>query len=141
VATRGSRSSLSRAGGKLSAMDVSDPDWWHGRCLLTGAVGLFPSTYALRLLPGERPLQVLQAVQLPQAPSSAASAYVDAQQTVKLLRDQVSKRKWHDLSKCIDFRSKIVVQVSEEPLRDGSVLVRAADGRQVACPPAFLQEV
>ena len=64
----------------MTVLDSSDSDWWRGKCF--GAVGFFPSTYVTRLLPGEKPLQVLQAVQVTPAVITTGP--------IKLLRDQVS---------------------------------------------------
>ena len=71
------KSFFNRAGYKLTVIDTSDKDWWKGKCL--GSVGFFPSTYVTKLAPGEKPLQVLQTVQIgsPEGP-------------IKLLRDQVT---------------------------------------------------
>ncbi len=41
---------------------MTDPDWWKGKCL--GRIGYFPSKYCARLTAGEKPLQVIQNLQL-----------------------------------------------------------------------------
>lgn len=48
------------AGDTIQILDTSDPDWWRGRCTLTGDVGYLPSTYLARLGPGERVHRVTQ---------------------------------------------------------------------------------
>lgn len=67
------------AGFKVTVIDHSDPDWWRGKCL--GRVGYFPSKYVSRLQAGERPLQVLQNLQI--------SDGGDKNGTMTLLRDQI----------------------------------------------------
>ncbi|XP_055320019.1 uncharacterized protein LOC129577281 isoform X2 [Sitodiplosis mosellana] len=99
------------AGFKVTVIDHSDPDWWRGKCL--GRVGYFPSKYVARLQAGERPLQVLQNLQI--------SDSGDKNGTMTLLRDQ------------------IVVQCGDEVC--GSVMVRSVDNRQGICPVKYLQEV
>ena len=61
-------------------IDSSDKDWWKGKCF--GAVGVFPSTYVAKLAPREKPLQVIQSVNI-------NSLHADG--IIKLLRDQVNK--------------------------------------------------
>ncbi len=78
-----------RAGYKLTVLDgQSDKDWWQGQLSETGAVGFFPATYALRMRAGERPLQVLQALQIPAYGGAGAAAG----EPIKLLRDQVGEK-------------------------------------------------
>ncbi|XP_031637064.1 uncharacterized protein LOC116349649 isoform X3 [Contarinia nasturtii] len=98
------------AGFKVTVIDTSDPDWWRGKCL--GRVGYFPSKYVARLQAGERPLQVLQNLQISDG---------DKNGSMTLLRDQ------------------IVVQCGDEVC--GSVMVRSVDNRQGICPVKYLQEV
>lgn len=66
------------AGFKVTVIDHSDPDWWRGKCL--GRVGFFPSKYVARLQAGERPLQVLQNLQISDG---------DKNGSMTLLRDQI----------------------------------------------------
>lgn len=66
------------AGFKVTVIDTSDPDWWKGKCL--GRVGYFPSKYVARLQAGERPLQVLQNLQISDG---------DKNGSMTLLRDQI----------------------------------------------------
>ena len=68
-----------RAGLKLTVLDHSDKDWWQGKCL--GCIGYFPSTYVIKLMPGEKPLQVMQAIQI--------HSVIGHEPPIKLLRDQV----------------------------------------------------
>ncbi len=71
---------FSRAGYKVTVIDMSDHDWWKGKCL--GKVGFFPSKYVTRLQPGERVLQVTHNLQVAAADNS--------DKVLTLLRDQVS---------------------------------------------------
>lgn len=66
------------AGFKVTVIDTTDPDWWRGKCL--GRVGYFPSKYVARLQAGERPLQVLQNLQISDGDKSGS---------MTLLRDQI----------------------------------------------------
>lgn len=66
------------AGFKVTVIDTSDPDWWRGKCL--GRVGYFPSKYVYRLQANEKPLQVLQNLQISDG---------DKNGTMTLLRDQI----------------------------------------------------
>lgn len=66
------------AGFKVTVIDTSDADWWKGKCL--GRVGYFPSKYVARLQAGERPLQVLQNLQISDG---------DKNGSMTLLRDQI----------------------------------------------------
>lgn len=66
------------AGFKVTVIDTSDPDWWKGKCL--GRIGYFPSKYVARLQANERPLQVLQNLQLEGDKNSGG---------MTLLRDQI----------------------------------------------------
>jgi hypothetical protein len=59
-------------------IDNSDKDWWKGKCV--GSIGVFPSTYVTKVLPGEKPLQVLQSVTINSAGGDGP---------IQLLRDQV----------------------------------------------------
>ena len=68
-----------RAGYKLTVIDASDKDWWRGSYF--GAVGVFPSTYVTKLGPREKPLQVIQSVNI-------NSIHGDG--LISLLRDQVN---------------------------------------------------
>jgi len=103
-----------KAGYKLTVIDSSDKDWWKGKCF--GAVGVFPSTYVAKLAPREKPLQVIQSVNI-------NSLHADG--IIKLLRDQ------------------IVIQVGMDGYhcRDGTILIRTAEHRQGHCPIQYLQEV
>ncbi len=66
----------------MTVLDASDKDWWRGESLCgLGGVGFFPSSYVTRLQPGEKVLQVVQAVQLP-------ATGIDG--PISLLRDQVT---------------------------------------------------
>ena len=67
-----------RAGYKLTVIDASDKDWWRGNCF--GAIGVFPSTYVTKLGPREKPLQVIQSINI-------NSIHGDG--LISLLRDQV----------------------------------------------------
>lgn len=66
------------AGFKVTVIDTTDPDWWRGKCL--GRVGYFPSKYVYRLQANEKPLQVLQNLQISDG---------DKNGTMTLLRDQI----------------------------------------------------
>jgi len=101
-----------KAGYKLTVLDATDKDWWRGNCL--GAIGVFPSTYVTKLGPREKPLQVIQSVNI-------NSIHGDG--IVKLLRDQ------------------IVIQVYNDGYLDGTLLIRTAEHRQGHCPLQYLQEV
>lgn len=79
-----------------------------------GSIGVFPSTYVTKLSPREKPLQLIQSVDI-------NSVHGDG--IIKLLRDQ------------------IVIQVSTDGYRDGSLLIRTAEHRQGHCPIQYLQEV
>ena len=70
---------LFRAGYKLTVIDASDKDWWRGNCF--GSIGVFPSTYVTKLGPREKPLQLVQSVNI-------NSIHGDG--LISLLRDQVS---------------------------------------------------
>lgn len=48
------------AGSTVHILDTVDPDWWRGRCTLTGGTGFLPSTYLARVLPGEMIFRVAQ---------------------------------------------------------------------------------
>lgn len=48
------------AGSTVHILDTVDPDWWRGRCTLTGGTGYLPSTYLARVLPGEMIFRVIQ---------------------------------------------------------------------------------
>jgi hypothetical protein len=48
------------AGNTVQILDTSDPDWWRGRCTVTGDIGYLPHTYLSRLGPGERVHKVTQ---------------------------------------------------------------------------------
>ena len=52
--------SMFRAGSTVHILDTVDPDWWRGRCTLTGGTGFLPSTYLARVLPGEMIFRVVQ---------------------------------------------------------------------------------
>ena len=67
-----------RAGYKLTVIDASDKDWWRGNCF--GSIGVFPSTYVTKLGPREKPLQLVQSVNI-------NSIHGDG--LISLLRDQV----------------------------------------------------
>lgn len=99
-----------KAGYKVTVIDTSDPDWWKGKCL--GRIGYFPSKYVLKLIAGERVLQVTHNLQI---------SDTDRGDNVTLLRDQ------------------IVIQTGDEV--NGMVMVRTADNRQGICPSKYLQEV
>lgn len=101
-----------KAGYKLTVIDASDKDWWRGNCF--GAIGVFPSTYVTKLGPREKPLQVIQSINI-------NSIHGDG--LISLLRDQ------------------IVIQVSGDVYRDGNVLIRTSELRQGHCPVQCLQEV
>lgn len=58
---------------------MTDPDWWKGKCL--GRIGYFPSKYCARLTAGEKPLQVIQNLQLSDGERNDG--------IVTLLRDQI----------------------------------------------------
>lgn len=64
----------------MSVCDTSDPDWWKAKFL--GRVGFFPSKYCARLSAGERPLQVIQNLQLVESGDRTDC-------TMTLLRDQI----------------------------------------------------
>lgn len=46
----------------MTVIDSSDSDWWKGKCL--GRIGYFPSKYCARLSAGEKPVQVIQNLQI-----------------------------------------------------------------------------
>lgn len=46
------------AGSTVHVLDISDSDWWRGRCTITGSTGFLPSTYLARTLPAERVFRV-----------------------------------------------------------------------------------
>jgi len=48
------------AGRTVQILDTSDPDWWRGRCPLTGSVGYILQSYLSRLGPDERVFKVVQ---------------------------------------------------------------------------------
>ncbi|XP_040569919.1 uncharacterized protein Stacl isoform X5 [Lepeophtheirus salmonis] len=101
-----------KAGQMLTVIDTSDKDWWKGKCL--GSIGFFPSTYVNKLLPGEKPFQVQQTIQISSLDGTL----------LKLLRDQ------------------IVIRISEENYqRDGTILIRNSDNIQGHCSSQYLQEV
>ncbi len=84
-------------------------------------MGYFPSTYVTQLASGEKPLQVIQAVQVP----SVSPPHLH-EPPVKLLRDQ------------------IVIQVANSGGSvsvGGSVIIRTADWKQAACPAEFLAQI
>ena len=62
----------------MTVIDASDKDWWRGNCF--GSIGVFPSTYVAKLGPREKPLQVVQSVNI-------NSVHGDG--LISLLRDQV----------------------------------------------------
>lgn len=64
---------------QVTVIDISDPDWWKGKCL--GRIGYFPSKYCARLAGGEKPLQVTHNLQV------SDSERPDSMLT--LLRDQI----------------------------------------------------
>lgn len=99
-----------KAGYKLALIDATDKDWWIGNC--KGFVGIFPSSYVAKLAPGEKPLQVIQSLQI--------RSTVDG--VIKLLRDQIVMR-------------------IRDGVRDGSVLIRTASHHQGLCPVHYLQKV
>jgi len=101
-----------KAGYKLTVIDASDKDWWRGNCF--GSIGVFPSTYVTKLGPREKPLQLVQSVNI-------NSIHGDG--LISLLRDQ------------------IVIQIGGDAYRDGSVLIRTSENRQGHCPVQCLQEV
>jgi len=101
-----------KAGCKISVIDATNKDWWRGNFM--GAIGVFPSNYVTKLAPREKPLQVIQSVNI-------NSVHGDG--IINLLRDQ------------------IVIQVSTDGYRDGSLLIRTAEHRQGHCPIQYLQEV
>ena len=125
-----------RAGYKLTVIDSSDKDWWKGKCF--GAVGVFPSTYVAKLAPREKPLQVIQSVNI-------NSLHADG--IIKLLRDQVRIFTYIFLMiPNVTFFwlfFQIVIQVGMDGYhcRDGSILIRTAEHRQGHCPIQYLQEV
>jgi len=48
------------AGRTVQILDTSDPEWWRGRCPLTGSVGYILQSYLSRLGPEERVYRVCQ---------------------------------------------------------------------------------
>jgi len=48
------------AGRTVQILDTSDPDWWRGRCPLTGSVGYILQSYLARLSPDERVFKVVE---------------------------------------------------------------------------------
>lgn len=100
-----------KAGYKVTVIDMSDHDWWKGKCL--GRVGYFPSKYVTKLQSGERVLQVTHNLQV--------SAAGNSDKALTLLRDQ------------------IVIQIGEDI--DGMIMFRNGDNQQGVCPLEFLQEV
>ncbi|XP_014662917.1 PREDICTED: uncharacterized protein LOC106805455 [Priapulus caudatus] len=51
-----------RSGSKVVVMDMSDAEWWRGRC--NGQQGYFPAGCAVRIFPGERVMKVTKSIQL-----------------------------------------------------------------------------
>ncbi|KAK7605113.1 hypothetical protein V9T40_006971 [Parthenolecanium corni] len=100
-----------KAGYKVTVIDMSDIDWWKGKCL--GKVGYFPSKYVTKLQPGERVLQVTDNLRVAAADNSDKDFF--------LLRDQ------------------IVIQIGEDIA--GMIMFRNGDNQQGICPLEFLQEV
>ena len=47
------------AGSTVHILDKNNPDWWRGRCTITGSTGYLPSTYLTRTLPAERVFKVV----------------------------------------------------------------------------------
>jgi hypothetical protein len=62
-----------RAGSTVHILDTADPDWWRGRCTLTGSTGYLPSTYLARVLPGEMIFRVIQPCSLLRQPAVSQS--------------------------------------------------------------------
>lgn len=52
-------SNFSSAGSTVHILDKNNPDWWRGRCTITGSTGYLPSTYLTRTLPAERVFKVV----------------------------------------------------------------------------------
>ena len=50
---------FSSAGSIVHILDKNNPDWWRGRCTITGSTGYLPSTYLTRTLPAERVFKVV----------------------------------------------------------------------------------
>ena len=50
---------FSSAGSTVHILDKNNPDWWRGRCTITGSTGYLPSTYLTRTLPAERVFKVV----------------------------------------------------------------------------------
>ena len=88
---------LFRAGYKLTVIDASDKDWWRGNCF--GSIGVFPSTYVTKLGPREKPLQLVQSVNI-------NSIHGDG--LISLLRDQVSDVFFREISFTKNFVKLII---------------------------------
>lgn len=66
-----------RAGWKVSAIDISDMDWWTGKC--NGKYGYFPANYVQAIHQGEHVWRIIREVTV-----------VDSSQTpVRLYKNQV----------------------------------------------------
>lgn len=65
---------------QVTVIDTSHENWWKGKCL--GRVGFFPSKYCARLSAGEKPLQVMQNLQLSDGKDHSDGIFT-------LLRDQI----------------------------------------------------
>lgn len=65
---------------QVTVIDTSDVNWWKGKCL--GRIGFFPSEYCTRLAAGEKPLQVIENLQLPDGKDRSDGI-------MTLLRDQI----------------------------------------------------
>ncbi|KAG9510892.1 SH3 and cysteine-rich domain-containing protein [Fragariocoptes setiger] len=104
-----------KAGQLTTVIDTSDRDWWKGRSLDGSRTGFFPSTYVTKLYPNERPVRVVQTIQVS-----------NGETCEKLLRDQiVIFTGEHDADDVITVRSGI----GEAP------------NRFIKCPQKYLQEV
>lgn len=119
----------------MSVCDTSDPDWWKAKFL--GRVGFFPSKYCARLSAGERPLQVIQNLQLVESGDRTDC-------TMTLLRDQIVVQVcMHYMNamqmQYVDSVDLFPPQVGDE--MSGTVMVRSADNRQGVCPIKYLTEV
>lgn len=65
-----------RPGSKLVVTDMSDPEWWRGKC--NGQQGYFPASCAMRIYSGEKVMKLTKSVQVGEAGKE-----------VKIQRDQV----------------------------------------------------
>ncbi|KAJ8666965.1 hypothetical protein QAD02_008627 [Eretmocerus hayati] len=110
-----------KAGYKVTVIDKKDKDWWKGKCL-GGRAGFFPSTYVMRVESGQKTLQVIKNLQLPD-------------QTT-LLRDQIVVQVSEEVGGVVLVRCATDLHSSDHMSKDGEVRYK-----ETLCPLQFLQEV